>query len=279
MKAQQRDQQAATVYQWNLASQFTLPAKTTFELAYVGNAGRHLLSNLSVNAPLFGLDGSVAANRPYPGWQQIGYNITESQSMYHGLQTKLERRLSNGFYALASYTFAKAEDETGAWDTGNGVQAYISPDLSNIREALAAERGPNGQFPRHRFTTSQVWEMPIGRGHAIGGNMPAALDALIGGWQLSTIWTARSGLPVSVTLSASGTDPNTGLPYSFLNRNGGVLRPNLVGDPNANSDADADRLRYLDAAAYALQPLNTPGNAPRNSAWGPGLFTVDMSLV
>jgi len=45
------------------------------------------------------------------------------------------------------------------------------------------------------------------------------------------------------------------------------------------TDASADRVRFLDAAAYALQPINTAGNAPRNSAWGPGLFTVDMSLV
>ena len=279
VKAQQRDQQAATVYQWNLASQFMLPGQTTFELAYVGNAGRNLLSNLSVNAPVFGLDGSVAANRPYPGWLQIGYNITKSQSLYHGLQSKVERRLAKGFYALASYTLAKAEDETGAWDTGNGVQAYINPDLSNIRQALAGERGPNSQFPRHRFTMSQVWEMPIGRGHAVGGDMPALLDAVVGGWQLSTIWTARSGLPVNVSLSASGTDPNTGLNYSFLNRNGGILRPNLVSDPNRSSDANADRLHFLDAAAYSLQPVNTPGNAPRNSAWGPGLFTLDMTLV
>jgi len=279
VKAQERNQQAATVYQWNLATQVLLPGKTTFELAYVGNAGRNLLANLSVNAPVFGLDGSVAANRPYPGWLQIGYNITESQSMYHALQAKLERRLSGGFYALASYTFAKAEDETGAWDTGNGVQAYINPNLSNIREALAGERGPNSQFPRHRFTMSQIWEVPVGRGRMIGADMHPVLDAVIGGWQLSTIWTARSGLPVNVSLATSGTDPNTGLAYSFLNRNGGVLRPNLIGDPNRNSDADADRVHYLDAAAYALQALNTAGNAPRNSAWGPGLFTVDMSLV
>lgn len=279
VKAQEKDQQAATVYQWNLASQFLLGGKTTFEVAYVGNAGRHLLSNLSVNSPVFGKDGSVAANRPYPGWQQIGYNITESQSLYHALQTKLEHRLSGGFYALASYTLAKAEDETGAWDTGNGVQAYINPDLSNIREALAGERGPNSQFPRHRFTLSEVWEIPVGRGRAVGADMNPMLDAIIGGWQLSTIWTVRSGLPVNVSLATSGTDPNTGLTYSFLNRNGGVLRPNLVGDPNAHSDASKDRLHFLDPSAYALQALNTPGNAPRNSAWGPGYFTVDMSLV
>jgi hypothetical protein len=279
VKARQYDGQAATVYQWNLATQFLLGAKTTFEVAYVGNAGRNLLSNLSVNAPVFGLDGSVAANRPFPGWSQISYNISESQSLYHGVQTKLERRLSGGFYALASYTFAHAEDETGAWDTGNGVQAYIAPDLSNVREALAGERGPNSQFPRHRFTLSEVWEVPIGRGRAIGSDMSPVLDAVVGCWQLSTIWTLRSGLPVNVSLASSGTDPNTGLTYSFLNRNGGVLRPNLIGDPNAHSDAANDRLHFLDPAAYSLQTVNTAGNAPRNSAWGPGSFTIDLSLV
>ncbi|GMV21782.1 MAG: hypothetical protein AMXMBFR57_17310 [Acidimicrobiia bacterium] len=280
VKARERNQQAATVYQWNAAAEYLLTDATTAEIAYVGNAGRNLLANVSVNMVEFGLDGSVAANRPYPGWQQIGYNITQGQSTYHGLQAKLEHRMSRGFYALASYTYARAEDEVGAWGAGaNGVQATIKTDLSNIREALESERGPNGQIPRHRFTFSQVWQLPVGRGRAFGSAMPRALDALIGGWQLSTIWTARSGMPVNVSLASSGTDPNTGKTYSFLNRNGGTLRPNLVGNPNANSDASKDRFNFLAASAYALQPLNTPGNAPRNSAWGPGYFTVDLSLV
>jgi hypothetical protein len=280
VKARERNQQAATIYQWNVATEVLLTGNTTMELAYVGNAARNLLANVSVNMVEFGLDGSVPSNRPFPGWQQISYNITAGASSYHGLQAKLEHRLSNGFYALASYTYARAEDEVGAWGAGgNGVQATINTDLSNIRQALVAERGPNGQIPRHRFTFSEVWQLPVGRGRAIGSDMPVLLDALVGGWQVSTIWTVRSGMPVNVSLASSGTDPNTGLRYSFLNRNGGTLRPNLVGNPNANSDADADRFNFLNAAAYALQPVNTPGNAPRNSAWGPGYFTVDLSLV
>ncbi len=280
VKARERNQQAATVYQWNLATEFLLTDNTTAEVAYVGNAGRNLLANISVNMVPFGLDGSVAANRPYPGWQQINYNVTAGASSYHGLQAKVEHRLSKGFYALASYTYAKADDEVGAWGAGaNGVQASVRPDLSNIRQALEAERGPNGQIPRHRFTFSEVWEVPVGRGRAFGSTMPVALDALIGGWQMSTIWTMRSGMPVNVSLGSSGTNYATGQSYSFLNRNGGTLRPSLVGNPNANSDANKDRFNFLNKSAYALQPLNTPGNAPRNSAWGPGLFTVDLSLV
>lgn len=280
VKAREDNQQAATVYQWNAAVETLMPWDTTVELAYVGNAGRNLLTVVPVNTVEFGRDGSVAANRPYPGWQQIDLNITRGQSSYHALQAKVERRLAGGFYALASYTYARAEDEIGAWGAGaSGVQARVNPDLSNVDAALRGERGPNGQIPRHRFTLSEVWQLPIGRNRTVGRHMSPALDALVGGWQLSTIWTMRSGLPVNVSLAGNGVDPNTGLSYSFLNRNGGSLRPNLAGDPNANSDAGANRLAFLNPAAYALQPINTPGDAPRNSAWGPGYFTVDVSLV
>lgn len=280
VKARDRNQQAATVYQWNIATEMLLPFQTTMELAYVGNAGRNLLTIVPVNTVEFGQDGSVPANRPYPGWQQIENNITRGQSSYHGLQGKLERRLSRGLYALASYTYARAEDEIGAWGAGgSGVQARVNPDLSNVDAALRGERGPNGQIPRHRFTFTEVWQLPIGRDQAIGSGMSPLADALVGGWQLSTIWTLRSGLPVNVSLSGNGVDPATGLNYTFLNRNGGSLRPNIVGDPNANSNANRDRLTFLDPRAYQLQPVNTPGNAPRNSAWGPGYFTVDASLV
>ena len=70
-----------------------------------------------------------------------------------------------------------------------------------------------------------------------------------------------------------------GQTYSFLNRNGGGLRPNLVGTPNTGIDPKDDRFGFLDASAYSVQPLNTPGNAPRNSAWGPRYGNLDISFV
>jgi hypothetical protein len=82
-----------------------------------------------------------------------------------------------------------------------------------------------------------------------------------------------------VTLASSGVDPATGLSYSFLNRNGGGILPNATGvDPNGNSSTD-DLLHWLNPAAYAVQPVNTPGNAKPVSAWGPGAWTTDLSLV
>jgi len=124
-----------------------------------------------------------------------------------------------------------------------------------------------------------VWQLPVGRGRAIGNTMSRALDAAVGGWQISSITSIRSGTAVDVTLASSGTDPATGQPYSFLNRNGGGILPNATGtDPNGKSSTD-DLLHWLDPAAYAVQPVNTPGNARPASAWGPGAWTTDISLV
>ncbi|WP_396625762.1 carboxypeptidase regulatory-like domain-containing protein [Luteitalea sp.] len=280
VKARQIEQQAATIQQWNVAAEFLLPWQSTFEVAYVGNRAANLLGNVPVNGVPFGVNGAVAANRPFPNWRQIDVNITEGQSTYDALQLKYEKRYTGGLYILGSYTFADSEDEIGAWGAGgSGTQLILAPDYSNLDQVLRGERGPNAQIARHRFTFTQVWQLPIGRGRAWGTDMSPVLDALIGGWQVSSITSVRSGLPVNVTLSRNGTDPNTGLAYSFFDRNGGYFRPNIVGDPNAASDASANRGAYLSNGAYAVPALNTPGNAPRNSAWGPGNWTTDLSLV
>jgi hypothetical protein len=280
VKARQEDQRAATIQQWNAAAEFALPWDSSFEVAYVGNRAANLLTVLPVNGVPFGRDGAVAANRPYPSWAGIDINATEGQSSYQAVQLKYEKRYQQGLYLLGSYTYADAEDEIGAWGAGgSGAQFTLRPDFSNVEEVLRGERGPNGQIPRQRFTMTQIWQLPIGRGHAVGGEMSRVLDAIVGGWQLSSIWTIASGLPVNVTLSGTGVDPNTGANYRFLGRNGGYLRPNLVGDPNGSSDASSNRLAFLNPAAYALQTIDTAGNAPRNSAWGPGLWTTDVSLV
>jgi hypothetical protein len=281
VKGRDRDQQAATIRQWNIAAEMPLAWQSSVEVAYVGNRGSNLQANLPINAVQFGANGAVAASRPYPQWQQVMMWFSAGKSTFDSLQVKLEKRQSQGLYLLASYTLADAHEEVGGWGAGgHGIQDTLNRDFSNLDALLRADRGPNAQTARHRFTFTQIWQLPIGRGRAIGSTMRPALDAVVGGWQLSSITSIRTGLPVNVSLSRTGTDPATGLAYSFFDRNGGSLRPNLTGvDPNGHSDAAADRLHFLDQAAYSVPALNTPGNSVPASAWGPGAWTTDMSLV
>lgn len=280
VRAHQRDWNMPQVQQWNVALETLLPWQSSFEVAYVGNRGTNQIVGLPLNAVQWGQNGAVAANRPYPQWQQISMFFTAAQSKYDSLQLKFEKRQSHGLYFLGSYTFANALEEVGGWAAGgHTIQDNVLPDYSNLDAVLRSARGPNTQVARHRLTLTQVWQLPIGRGRAIGRDMSPVLDAIVGGWQLSSVTSIRTGMPVDVTLASSGTDPATGLPYSFLNRNGGGILPNATGvDPNANSSTN-DLLHWLNPAAYAVQAVNTPGNAKPVSAWGPGARTTDLSLV
>lgn len=158
---------------------------------------------------------------------------------------------------MFSYTYASALDEAGAWDAASSPQY-----LDDFRD----ERGPQAQTARHRVTASTIYELPIGRGRRVGAHWNRMLDAAVGGWQIAGIVGGRTGLPVNVSLNSSSTDPATRKSYRFFSRNGGSLRPNRIGDPNTGIDPKTDRLHFLSLAAFAVQPVNTPGNSQRNAA-------------
>src|SRR6185369_16709694 len=133
--------------------------------------------SLPINAVQWGVNGAVPANRPYPQWQQVSMYFKEAMSTYDSLQLKFEKRQSHGLYLLASYTLASARDEGSFQDT-------LLPDFSNLDTLLRAGRQPQTQTARHRLTITEVWQLPIGRGRAIGSEMRPWLDALAGGWQV-----------------------------------------------------------------------------------------------
>lgn len=270
LRTRERGFWAATVHQWNVALQFLLPMDSNLELAYVGNVGRNLFSLFQGNQTPFGVDGSVAANRPFPEWAQIQVGATRAQSNYNAFQTRFEKRYTQGWYLLTSYTYASALDEAGAWSESSSPQ---------ILDNFKLERGPMTQTSRHRLSVANVWQLPLGRGRAWGGDMSRVLDFFIGGWQMSNIVTAQSGLPVNVSLTSSGINPHTGQSYTFMSRNGGALRPNRVGNGNTGVAPKIDRFNFLNVDAYQVQTLNTAGSASRNSAWGPNFVNFDISIV
>ena len=270
LQARAFDQDAVTIHQWNIAYEFMLPLQSTFEIAYVGNRGRNLPGTYAANQTPFGVDGSIPANRPFSDWAGIELYETIARSQYDGLQMKFERRFNRGWYNLTSYTYGRALSEAGGFAAGNSPQLYND---------WRSERAPEIQTPRHRLSVANIYQLPIGRGRAIGTEWDGLKDFFLGGWQLSMLVSWQTGIPVNVTLATNGIDPQTGQTYRFLNRNGGGLRPNLVGTPNTGIDPKEDRFRFLDTNAYQVQTLNTPGNAPRNSAWGPRYGNLDISFV
>jgi hypothetical protein len=269
LRTREREQRSGLIQQWNVAMQFQVTRASTFEMAYVGNNGRNLFALYERNQTPFGVDGSVAANRPFPLWQGIQTGASRARSKYNAFQTKFEHNYAAGLYVLAAYTWASALDQAGAWDSG------ASPQLLDL---FSAEWGRMSQTPIHRYTTAVTYDLPFGKGRKFGSNLRRGADLVLGGWKVSSIVSWRSGLPINVSLNANGINPANGQAYRFLQRNGGGLRPDRVGEANSGIDPKDNRFAFLNVNAYRIQALNTPGNAARNSAYGPRQFNTDFAL-
>ena len=78
---------------------------------------------------------------------------------------------------------------------GSAVQTTAG-HLSKIRFARAANYGSSDFDIRHLINASAVWQMPFGKGRAFMNTDNRALQAVIGGWQLSGIYRWNTGLPI-----------------------------------------------------------------------------------
>jgi len=150
--------------------------------------------------------------------------------------------MTKGWQYIASYTFSKTKDNgEGAFDNTSGGANYI--------EQYATSRL---DFP-HVFSFETVYELPWGHGRTYGGDMPKALDYLIGGWSLNAIFRAQSGSPFDVRL------------------NGRLV--NVTGDPYTHN---SNNYPYLDRAAFTS--VAGFGNLQRNSLRSPANNQLNLGL-
>jgi hypothetical protein len=212
------------------------------------------------NAP--GASLPVIQRRPISGFDSIQVSFGGGFATYHALQAKIEKRYSNGFYFLNSFTFSKAIDNAaGHLETANGDNSRV-----NIRN-LAAEKANGAYNQQFNNTTTFVYELPFGRGKKYGDGMNRFADAFLGGWRLTGIHTATSGLPVNMSYNlATAFQVSTAVNPTY--------RPNYVGGSIYSSEKSPTN--YFNRGAFAIPVTSQPfGSAGRNIGVGPALFNFD----
>ncbi|HYG10241.1 MAG TPA: carboxypeptidase regulatory-like domain-containing protein [Pyrinomonadaceae bacterium] len=128
----------------------------------------------------------------------VPYADSSGFSTYKALLLRLDRRFNRGFQMTASYSLSRFK-AFGGDALGLGA---IGTDLNDLRK----EFGPAGLDRTHRFVLSAVWDMPFFR-----DSSSAFKRNVLGGWNVSFISTAFSGVPFSaflpndVDLSGTGT--------------------------------------------------------------------------
>ena len=282
--------------QWHVEVQRELSPTMMISVAYVG----------SVNGRLPFAGFANAANRAFPNgtpaatvdaarlmpWVGAGVVYTEDigYANYNALESRFQRRFSNGWSTLVSYTWSKSIDvSSGYFNVENGPGGGSS--IQNYYDFSTA-RGVSSYDIPHFLSWATVYEFPAGRGKRWFTKGPASW--ILGGWQANYIFQARSGAPFN--LQVTGDLAN--LRGSAPSAPGTYLRPNLIADPfqagpvPANPDplcqrtisqggraADATRTiaSWINPCAFGI-PSGSFGNLGRNVFRGPAVYNMDLSL-
>jgi hypothetical protein len=197
---------------------------------------------------------NLQAAKPYPllGTVRLYENIGDS--WYHSFQLRFDRRFARGLGYALSYAFARNIDENGASIT----------DFPTPFAPRGYDRGRSQLERRHVLTANTIWEIPVGRGRRCLASLPAALNWVIGGWQLSGLYNFTSGSPLTLTV-----------PGATLG-NGFNTRPNLVGNPRLSNPSAS---LWFNPGAFEAPPSFTFGNSSIGFLDGPGEHLFDTAFL
>ncbi len=212
----------------------------------------------------------LMANPQFYGF--AGDEPPSANAIYHALQVRAEKRFSHGLEFLATYTFSKSIDDASLTSTNNGWLGSFA--------SLQNPNNPGGERSLSSFDIPQVlqfsytYELPIGKGKLIGGNLNPILNGIVGGWRTNGIWRFNSGRPIEPMLYQSNSLPTYG-----------PQRPNLIGTPHRNGGKDSVWINQYftsaDGSDFLAQPAPfTLGTAPRTlgKVRDPGATNADLSM-
>ena len=255
------DPSAKTPYteDYNLAVERSLSNDIVATVSYVGNASHHLqvFPDPNTNLALFNPNNDVTSNpsqttRALPDFGGSQYTAYAGASNYNSLQTKLEKRMRNGYNFLATYTWSHSLDDapTPLGTTGDGGyrQSLLVP--------LSADYSNTGFDTRHRLTFTGLYEVPFGAGRKYL-NQNRMADILVGGWSANATFVAQTGNPFSVTPANGFTHAGgTGTVYAVQ-----------TGDPFATGGSAADcatktktRTSWFNYCSFASPWVSTDSN-------------------
>ena len=106
----------------------------------------------------------------------------------NSLQLTETHRFSSSLTATTTYEYARIMDNNGIFDyTQGGGGAISNPNyLLRIQDANDLN---------HRITFIGSYKLPVGHDRQFFSNMPRYLDAIVGGWNISSIYLYESGRP------------------------------------------------------------------------------------
>jgi hypothetical protein len=258
----------AYAYQYNFGIQRQLNSSTTITTSYVGSSTRRANIGGMFNTALNPSPKANPQSRSLFPYMIAGfYDRSNGFADYNAFQLQLDKRFTNGLAYQVAYTFSKALTENDGWFGAEGK------NVANPYDPRAS-LSPAGYNLPHILTANVVYQLPLGTGKRYSTNNHV-VDAVVGNWQVNSIFTIRSGQPYTVTDGVDQANTgNTGW--------AGYEQANLVGDPNSgtcpNGAAAKTRTCFFNTNAFAVPTFGTYGNERPNGFQQQRYWNVDMSI-
>lgn len=246
----------------NIYQNYWLPSglgNDTLGLAYIDDG------------PSYGCDpcSKFGPNALYnPQYSSLAVFRSRGSGNYNAFQLTVRKRFSEGLQFDFNYTLSKSIDLGSTRETdGRVISQIVNPWSPGQMRAIS------DYDTTHVVSAFMVAELPFGRGKKFGSDMGRALDAVVGGWQLSGIWRMSSGLPVYLdnggqwptNWNVEGPGTKISEPVAGTTKNSATGGPNVFPDPNT---------------AFNSFDLTLPGESgTRNPVRGDGFFTIDLALA
>jgi hypothetical protein len=244
------------MYTYNFGIQTQLMGGLFLDVSYAGNQGRHLIRSPNINFPDF---STLAANFalptaqqlvlnamvPYKGYSTINEYMSDSNSNYNALQTKLIKRKGN-LVMTVNYTWSHAlADSSGNYNSGEDAVEYLSRSYNY---------GPTSYDRRHLLVSTYTYRIPLLRSHH------GFIGAAFAGWEVSGIFRFQTGAYLTPTGSSTGV----------------TRRSSYVGGPVSIDDRNQNH--WFNTAAFTNAPVAALGNAGVGVIEGPDWVQCDISL-
>jgi hypothetical protein len=248
-------------YQWSFGLQQEIWQNSVLSLAYVGNENAHQSDRRQINLPSPAvlpalINGTTNYNTvvPYLGFGGINVSENAENSNYNSLQLNMRAQVKNSLTLQVAYTYSKAMDPATGY-AGSG-------DLSGVSNPYDRhyDYGPSGLDRTHIFLVNFVYQLPIFK-----STNNRLLKSTLGGWELSGIVTAETGLPLFITLG--GSQGSNGLPNA-------TNRPDVIGNITYPNTVD----QWFNKAAFSVPALGAWGDLGKGLVRGPGRDNWNVAL-
>lgn len=209
--------------------------------------------------------------RPYPQFdgEFDGLPKLAANSRYDSLQLRFEKNAGKYFTFQGNYTFSRNTDDSSSG--ANSWIGYYTYGAPQALDRLKGEYGVSANDTPQRLTGIFTAAVPVGRGLVVGRNMNRWIDAVIGGWSVSSTFTIQSGQPIPIGMSIPRLADG--------NQRPNVTCPNPASGISYHTAA-ATGAPYFNVTCFADPGDQQLGNAPRyfSNLRVDGIRTMDAAM-